>query len=105
MGTSFTVYLLVLAAASYLIRVTPFLLLKEPIRNEFIQSFLYYVPYVTLAVMTFPAILSATQYPLAGALALVAGILAARHGKGLFAVTFSCCVTALLTEVIITHLL
>ena len=39
----------------------PLTLIRKPINNQFIQSFLYYVPYVTLAVMTFPAIINATQ--------------------------------------------
>ena len=54
-------YIAVMAGVSYLIRVLPLTLIRKPIKNQFIQSFLYYVPYVTLAVMTFPAILSATN--------------------------------------------
>ena len=52
-------YIAVMALVSYTIRVLPLTLIRKPIRNTFIQSFLYYVPYVTLAVMTFPAILHA----------------------------------------------
>ena len=51
------IYLCIMAGVSYLIRVLPLTLIRKPIKNKFIQSFLYYVPYVTLAVMTFPAIL------------------------------------------------
>ena len=65
------VYIAVMAAVSYAIRVLPLTLIRKPIKNQFIQSFLYYVPYVTLAVMTFPAIINATQSPIAGAAALV----------------------------------
>ena len=60
------VYIAVMAAVSYAIRVLPLTLIRKPIKNQFIQSFLYYVPYVTLAVMTFPAIINATQSPIAG---------------------------------------
>ena len=63
------VYIAVMAAVSYAIRVLPLTLIRKPIKNQFIQSFLYYVPYVTLAVMTFPAIINATQSPIAGAAA------------------------------------
>lgn len=66
-------YIAVMALVSYTIRVLPLTLIRKPIRNTFIQSFLYYVPYVTLAVMTFPAILHATQSPISGAVALIAG--------------------------------
>ena len=68
------IYIAVMFGVSYAIRVLPLTLIRKPIRNPFIQSFLYYVPYVTLAVMTFPAIVHATQNPLAGAAALVVGM-------------------------------
>ena len=81
------VYIAVMAAVSYAIRVLPLTLIRKPIKNQFIQSFLYYVPYVTLAVMTFPAIINATQSPIAGATALVVGIAAAWFGASLFQVS------------------
>ena len=77
------IYILIMAAVSYAIRVLPLTLIRKPLENQFLQSFLYYVPYVTLAVMTFPAIIHATQSPIAGALALVIGIAAAWMGAGL----------------------
>ena len=84
-------YIAVMALVSYAIRILPLTLIRKPIRNRFIQSFLYYVPYVTLAVMTFPAILQATQSPVAGGAALVVGILLAWCGAGLFPVSVVCC--------------
>lgn len=91
-------YLLVMFAVVYAIRVLPLTLVRKPIRNRFIRSFLYYVPYVTLAVMTFPAIVEATQSPLAGAAALAVGIVLAWFGAGLFPVALSCCGVVLLLE-------
>ena len=58
-------YIFIMAGVSYAIRVLPLTLIKKPIENEFLKSFLYYVPYVTLAVMTFPAILHAGLLPVA----------------------------------------
>ena len=81
------IYIAVMALVSYTIRILPLTLIRKPIKNRFIQSFLYYVPYVTLAVMTFPAIVNATQSPAAGAMALVAGIAAAWLGASLFQVS------------------
>lgn len=52
---------LLMAGITYLIRVLPLVLIRREIKNRFIRSFLYYVPFVTLSVMTFPAILSATS--------------------------------------------
>lgn len=91
-------YLAVMAGVTYAIRVLPLTLIRKPITNPFLQSFLFYVPYVTLAVMTFPAILNATQSPIAGALALLAGIIAAWCGAGLFPVAVSCCVVVFVSE-------
>lgn len=94
-------YILVMAAVSYAIRALPMTLIRKPIQSRFIQSFLYYVPYVTLAVMTFPAIVDATQSPVAGALALVVGLAAAWFGAGLLPVAVICCVTVFLSELIL----
>ena len=59
---------------------------------------LFYVPYVTLAVMTFPAIMNATQSPIAGAAAMVIGIVAAWCGLGLLPFSLVCCATVLILE-------
>ena len=97
------IYIAVMFGVSYAIRVLPLTLIRKPIRNPFIQSFLYYVPYVTLAVMTFPAIVNATQDPLAGAAALVVGIVAAWLGAGLFPVSVLCCAVVLALELFLVH--
>lgn len=94
-------YIAVMALATASTRVLPVVLMRKPIQNPFLQSFLYYVPYVTLAVMTFPAIIYATQSPLAGAGALAVGILAAWFGASLFQVAGGCCVIVLLLELIL----
>lgn len=92
------IYIAIMAAVTYAIRVLPLTLIRKQIRNRFLRSFLYYVPYVTLAVMTFPAILDATQSPVAGAAALVTGIIAAWCGAGLFPVSVICCVVVFILE-------
>ena len=92
------IYIAVMALVSYAIRILPLTLIRKPIKNRFIQSFLYYVPYVTLAVMTFPAIIHATQSPIAGALALIIGIAAAWMGAGLLPVAVVCCAVVFVAE-------
>lgn len=92
------IYIFIMAAVSYAIRVLPMTLIQRPITNKFVQSFLYYVPYVTLAVMTFPAIVNATQSPISGTIALIAGIVAAWFGADLFKVAIACCSVVLLAE-------
>lgn len=86
---------------SYLIRVLPLTLIRKPITNKFIKSFLYYVPYVTLSVMTFPAIIQATNSPIAGIVALVIGIILSFFGAGLFPVACACCVVVFVMELFI----
>lgn len=98
MSHNIYIYLAIMTGITYAIRVLPLTLIRKQIKNQFLQSFLYYVPYVTLAVMTFPAIIDATQSPVAGALALVAGIIAAWFGAGLFQVSVSCCVIVFILE-------
>jgi len=83
---------------SYLIRVLPLTLIRKPIKNRFIKSFLYYVPYITLSVMTFPAIIDATQSPIAGLIALVIGIALSYFGLGLFPVACACCAVVFISE-------
>ena len=90
--------LLVMFATIYAVRALPLTLLRREIKNKFIRSFLYYVPYVTLSVMTFPAILDATGSPVAGLLALLCGTLAAYFGMSLLQVAVTCCGVVLLAE-------
>ena len=95
-------YILVAAAVSGLIRILPLTLIRRKIRNPFIRSFLYYVPYVTLAVMTFPAILAAPQVPLAGVLALIIGVIAAWRGMNMIGIAVLCCGVVFLCETFMT---
>ena len=84
-----------------LIRVVPMLLIKGQISNRFLRSFLYYVPYVTLAVMTFPSMIQTTMSPLSGTVALIVGIIAAWCRMGLFPVAAICCAIVYLMDSLI----
>ncbi len=100
MEHNIVIYIAVMASVTFLIRVLPLTLIRKQITNRFLRSFLYYVPYVTLSVMTFPAILHATESPWAALLALAAGAVAAWFGLGLFRVSVACLLTVLLSELI-----
>ena len=89
-------YIIIMALVTYAIRVVPLTILRKPIKNRFLRSFLYYVPYITLAVMTFPAILEATSRPLYGALAFAVGIVLAWLNGNLFVVETGCVLVVLL---------
>ncbi|MBQ3337331.1 MAG: AzlD domain-containing protein [Selenomonadaceae bacterium] len=95
------IYILVASAVTLAIKILPLTLIRGEIKNVTIRSFLHYVPYVTLAVMTFPAIIDATQSQLSGGLALVVGIAAAWFGASLFKVALLCCSVVFVTELFI----
>lgn len=97
-NTQFFLYLLVMAGVTYLIRMLPLVLIKREITNPFVKSFLYYVPYASLAAMTFPAILTATESVVSGAAGFAAALLAAYKEKSLLAVAVCACAAVFVVE-------
>ena len=95
------VYILVMALVTFIIRVTPLTLIRKEIKNNFLKSFLYYIPYVTLSLMTFPAIIYSTQSIYSGILALAVGLVVAYFKGDLFKVSLSCCAVVFILEFII----
>ncbi len=91
-------YILVMAGATYLIRVLPLTLIQKDIKNPTLRSFLFYIPYVTLAVMTFPAILSATGSTLSALAGFATAVVLAYRGKDLFKVSVGACLTVFIIE-------
>ena len=98
MNRSIFIYILIASLVSLAIRALPTTLLRKQIKNRFVLSFLHYVPYVTLSVMTFPAITEATKNPAAGYAALIVGIVVAWFRKNLFETAVMCCLTVLVAE-------
>ncbi len=92
------IYILIMAGVTYLIRVLPLTLIRREIKNPIIRSFLFYVPYVTLSVMTFPAMVTAAGNPVAGAIAFVAGVLLAWFGMPLLQVSILSCAVVFVLE-------
>lgn len=95
------IYIAVMTAVTYLIRVLPLTLIRKKITNVTLRSFLYYVPYVTLAIMTFPAIINSTGSIWSGLAALVIGVLLSYFGVSLFGVAVCSCVAVFIIELII----
>ena len=95
------IYIAIMSLVTIAIRLLPLTLIRKEIKHPFLRSFLHYVPYVTLAGMTFPAILDATQSQISGALALIAGIAAAWYGASLFKVSATCCLVVFLSELVL----
>ena len=98
------IYVLAMALTTYLIRAIPLTLLKRPIANRFLRSFLHYVPPACLTAMTFPAILSSTENMASGAIGLVVGIFLALKKKSLIVVAVASCAAVFLMEQLIKFL-
>ena len=97
------IYIAVMAGVTFLIRVLPLTVIRKKIKNRFFNSFLYYVPYVTLAAMTFPAIVHATQSTWSGIAAMAVGVVAAYFGADLFKTAVACCVTVFVLELFLVR--
>ena len=91
-------YTFVMAAVTYLIRMLPFVVFRKPIKNRFVRSFLYYIPYAVLGAMTFPAILYSTSNIASAAIGLAVSVILAWFGRGLLTIAVSACVAVYLAE-------
>lgn len=94
------IYILVMAATTYLVRVLPLILLKKPIRSRFLKSFLHYIPAASLTAMTFPAIMYATEHVISGVIGLIVAVLLALRKKSLVLVAIASCAAVFLTELL-----
>lgn len=97
-------YIAVMAAVTYLIRMLPLTLIRRKITNRYIRSFLYYVPYATLSAMTFPAILTATGSVISAAIGFAAALVLAFRGKSLLTVAVFASAVVLVCELILPYL-
>lgn len=97
----FLIYLIVTAGMTYLVRMLPLVLMKGKITNRFLLSFLHYIPYAVLSVMTIPAIFSATGDLRTAAAGFVVAMVLAWKGRSLLTVAAAACAAVLLTELIL----
>ena len=93
-------YILVMAVTTYLIRVVPITLMRKEIQNRTFRSFLTYVPYVTLAVMTFPAILSITDSPWISGVGFLVAMVLAYCRASLFVVSLGSCILVFVLQLL-----
>ena len=105
MRIEFLLYLLVMAGTTYIIRLLPMLFIRRKIENRFIKSFLYYVPYSVLTVMTFPAALFATDSIFSAAMGVLVASYLAIRGRGLMTVACGSVVTILTVDIIRIYLI
>ncbi|MBR5337643.1 MAG: AzlD domain-containing protein [Lachnospiraceae bacterium] len=101
MSGNIYIYVLVMAVVTYLIRLIPLTLIRKEIKNNYIKSFLYYVPFVTLAVMTFPAILYGTESMISGLAGFITALVLAYAGQSLIVVSVLSCLAVFIVELIV----
>lgn len=91
-------YILVMAGVTYLIRMLPLALIRRQITSPFVKSFLYYVPYATLAAMTFPAILNSTDSIISAAVGFLVAIILSYKEKSMITVALMACAAVFIVE-------
>lgn len=104
MTNNFFVYLAVMACVTYLVRMLPLVLVKKKIKNRYVVSFLHYIPYAVLTVMTIPEIFTGTSLVPAIAGFIVAVVLAFFEKTLVIVAAFSC-VAVFVTETVMKYLL
>ena len=98
MSHNMSVYILVMAGVTYLIRMLPLVLFRREITSPFVKSFLYYVPYACLAAMTFPAILFSTASVISAVVGFAVALIAAYKEKSLLTVALCACAAVFVAE-------
>lgn len=90
-----------MALLTYLPRMLPFTIFRRKIKNNFIKSFLSYVPYAVLASMTFPEILFSTSNIISATLGLIVSVILAKKGRSLLIVAISATVVVYISEFVL----
>ena len=101
----FFIYLLVMAGVTYLVRMLPLVFFRKKIESRFIRSFLYYVPYTVLSVMTFPAIFYSTGSVISATVGAAVAVILAYVGRGLLTVAAGSAVSVLIVKLILKYLI
>ena len=97
----FFLYLLVMAGVTYLVRMLPMVFCRKKIKSRFVRSFLYYVPYTVLAVMTVPGILYSTGSIASATAGAIVAVLLAIFGRSLLTVAAGSALGVLIVEIIL----
>lgn len=90
----------VMAALTYIIRATPMVIFRKKIKNRWIQSFLFYVPYTVLAAMTFPSIFTSTGSVVSATIGCVVAVILAYFKRGLLTVALGAALAAFIFQLL-----
>ncbi len=105
MTNNILIYILIMAAVTYLVRMLPMALVKGKLESTFIKSFIYYVPYAVLSAMTIPAIFHSTSSVWSAAVGLAVAVVVAYFGRSLLTVALSACGGVLAVELILRYVI
>lgn len=90
------IYVIIMAAVTYLIRVIPFTLFRSKVKSPFLQYFFDYIPYAVLAAMTLPHMLYEGKNPLCAAAGFAVALILALCRQSLIVVSLGTSIAAFL---------
>ena len=99
------IYIAVMAGVTYLIRMIPFTVFRKKIKSRFFRSFLHYIPYAVLSVMTIPAIFYATEYRISAAIGFMMAMILSFFEQSLVKVAAFSCAATLAAELILRYVI
>lgn len=101
---NFFMYLFIMAGVTYLVRMLPLVLVKKKITNKFILSFLYYIPYAVLSIMTIPAIFYSTSCKISAIIGFLTAAIFSFFEKSLLQVAAYSCIAVFAAELVIKYI-
>ena len=103
--SAFIPYLLVMALVTYAVRAIPLVLVKKKIENTFVLSFLHYMPYAVLSVMTVPAVFYSTGNVYSALAGVAVALVLAFFKRSLLLVAASASAAVLICELMMRYVL
>ena len=94
-------YILAMAAVTYVIRMIPLTFFRKKITSRFFKSLLYYVPYAVLSAMTFPYVFYSTGNLYTALVGTAVALIAAVCKRSLLTVAILSCLAVLIFGFII----
>ena len=95
------VYIFIMAFATYLVRALPMTIIRGEIKNQFLKSFLHYVPYATISAMIFPDALFSTTSIISAIVGLIVALILSYKENDLVVVCFVSCIAVFITDKIL----
>ena len=97
-------YLLVMAAVTYLIRMLPLAFFRKKITSPFLLGVLHYMPFAVLGTMTVPAIFSSTGDPVSAAAGFLVALMLGLRRRSLIEVALAATAAAYISSLLLPML-